>query len=250
MGRQGHAPRRFSRIHPKFGTPFWSVTTATFTIVALIVAFIAVFPAEGGITSINLGLTALTGFATFNLLLSLAVVNAALIYHRLAFPDIKRGFRVPGVPLVPVGGILANLGLIYNLPNVGVVTGVILTVALLVAYLVWGGAPEIEELVRRVGTPESEEEEAEGATETTAIAETEGTTGGGEGEDYYRVLVPIARPERAVRYVRLAERLAVGHDKEPLVQVLTVTLQVLTVTLQVLTVTQIDGHTDTRPDTP
>jgi amino acid transporter/nucleotide-binding universal stress UspA family protein len=211
MGRQGQAPRRFARIHSKYRTPFWSVTTATATIVTLIVAFIAVFPAEGGLTDLNLGLTALTGFATLNLLLPLAVVNAALIYHRRAFPDIERGFRVPGVPVVPILGILANLGLIYNLPRVGVATGIVLTVSMFVVYVTWGGGEEIEELVKRVTEPEKGGDVyRSGGTEK-------------EAEEYFRVLVPVARLDDASEYVRLAELLAMGHDKTPLVQVVTVT---------------------------
>lgn len=49
MGRQGQAPRPFSRIHRQYGTPFWSVASATGVIVALIVVFIGLFPAEGGV---------------------------------------------------------------------------------------------------------------------------------------------------------------------------------------------------------
>ncbi|WP_254279120.1 amino acid permease [Haloarcula marina] len=223
MGRQGQAPRRFSRIHREYGTPFWSVMTATATIVALIVLFIAVFPAEGGIlpfdltvslpalgtlTLTELGLTALTGFATLNLLMPLAVVNVALIYSRRKFPDIKRGFRVPGVPVVPVVGVLANIGLIYNLPRIGVVTGLVLTAVLVVAYLVWGGAPGTEDLLREV-VPETEPEPEAAAAETTA--------------PQFRVLIPVARPDRALRYTKLAAALAKVSDEEPLVHVLNVT---------------------------
>ena len=221
MGRQGQAPRPFARIHPKYGTPFWSVTTSTATIVTLIVAFIAVFPAEGGLTNLNLGLTALTGFATLNLLLPLAVVNLALIYHRRIYPKIERGFRVPGVPLVPALGIIANLGLVYNLPRIGVATGVVITLALLVAYLVWGGGTEIEELVQRVTEPDAVNGGEGGGGKPSPPgnggAEEEGT------EERFRVLVPIARLEDASEYVHLAELLAQGHEKTPLVQVVTVT---------------------------
>src|SRR6056297_505229 len=151
MGRQGQAPRRFSRIHRAYGTPFWSVATATALIVALIAVFIGVFPSEGGAPlGLNLGLTALTGFATLNLLMPLAVVNIALIVSRRRFPDIKRGFNVPGVPVVPLVGVLANLGLVYNLPIDGVVTGLVLTAALVLGYVVWGGAPGREELFQEV----------------------------------------------------------------------------------------------------
>ena len=96
------------------------------------------FPAEGGLGGLHLGLEALTGFATLNLLLPLAVVNVALVYSRRKFPEIERGFRVPGVPLVPAFGVIANLALIYNLPRIGVVTGLVLTATLIVAYLLWG----------------------------------------------------------------------------------------------------------------
>ncbi|MBX0323687.1 amino acid permease [Halomicroarcula sp. F13] len=220
MGRQGQAPRRFARIHREYGTPFWSVMTATATIVSLIVLFIAVFPAEGGLvpfdltvalpvlgplTLTDLGLTALTGFATLNLLMPLAVVNIALIFSRRKFPDIERGFSVPGVPVVPVVGVLANIGLIYNLPRIGVVVGLLLTVALVVAYVLWGGAPVEEDLLREV------------------VPESAGTTGGEQSEGRYRVLIPIARPDRALRYARLGEALAAVSDEDPLVHVLTVT---------------------------
>ena len=215
MGRQGHAPRPFSRLHPEHGTPFWSVTTATATIVALIVAFMTLL-GEGGVVGavalpglpfeVELGLNALTGFATFNLLVPLAVVNAVLIYSRRRFPDVERGFRVPLVPWLPVVGIVANLALIYNLPEVGVYAGIAATLALLGAYLVWGGEPQVEELFERVVEPS-----APPATED------------GAGGDRYRVLVPIARLDTAVPQVRLAARLASLREGEAFVQVLTVT---------------------------
>ncbi len=241
MGRRGQAPRPFTRIHQQYGTPIWSVITVTATIVAMITFFIAVFPAHGGIVPIDvtvpipgfgpvtltdLGLEALTGFATLNLLLPLSVVNGALIVHRRKFPDMERGFAVPGVPAVPILGILANLALILNLPVKGVITGAVLVVVLIAVYIAWGGAPEVEELVRDV-TP---------ATPTTAVTPGTGEqTRGPEAapapdeasdttvEERYRVLVPIARPDRAGLYVRLAAAVAAGRGREPLVQVVTVT---------------------------
>jgi amino acid transporter len=208
MGRQGQAPRRFSRIHPRFNTPFWSVTTATATIVALIVIFIAVFPAEGGLLPLELGLTTLTGFATLNLLLPLAIVNVALIYSRRRLPDIERGFRVPGVPVVPVVGILANIALISNLPVKGIVTGILLNVGLVGAYLWWGGAPRVEELFEEVVPPSGPTAAGGGNVDT---------------EDRFQVLVAVARPDRAPRYAKLAGLLADVYDGDPLVRVVNVT---------------------------
>ena len=232
MGRQGQAPRRFSRIHPKHGTPFWSTTAATGLIVALVVVFITFLGEEGVIGPISvgfeatlagvpvaieefaLGLNALTGFATLNLLLPLAVVNGALIYSRRRFPDIERGFRVPGVPVIPALGIVANVALIYNLPTVGVVVGLVLTVVMVVAYLVWGGAPDVEDLFERVAEPTGP------ATSTNGgIDDNEPT----EDDDRYRILVPVARPDRAAAYVALAATVGRFIDDDPLIQVINIT---------------------------
>ena len=241
MGRQGQAPRPFARIHPEYSTPFWSVATATGVIVALIVAFIAVFPAEDGLAGIDLGLNALTGFATLNLLLPLAVVNVALIVHRRRFEDIERGFRVPGVPLVPLVGVVANLGLVYNLPRRGVAVGLLLSGVLVVAYLVWGGAPGVEDLIREVPGSETAAAADEGVSEEAAPDEPaadepapdepapdETPASGGAAVDEgdagpFRVLIPVARPENAVRYLQLADVLASGSDRDVSVTVLTVT---------------------------
>ncbi len=206
MGRQGHAPRRFARIHRDYGTPFWSVVAATGTIVALIVVFLGIFPANGhAVLDINLGLTALTGFATLNLLVPLSFVNLALIYSRRRFEDLDRPFTVPLVPLLPVLGIIANLTLITNLPFKGIVVGVVLMVAVLAAYLSWGGAPKMEELYEEVVPIHS--------------------VGPGQVADNseYRVLVPVAAPENAPNYVELATKIAAARAAHPVVQVLNVT---------------------------
>ncbi|MFC7131849.1 MULTISPECIES: amino acid permease [Salinibaculum] len=207
MGRQGQAPRRFSRIHPRFGTPFWSVSSATGVIVALIVLFIAVIPHSltlPAVGEVTIGLSGLTGFATFNLLLPLSAVNLALIYSRRKYPELDRPFRVPLVPVLPIIGILANLALITNLPTSGVVAGVLVVIAVVVGYLIWGGAPHVEDLFEEI----------------------EPATPAGEGEpenDRYRVLVPIARPERAPTHVRLASLVAQSRDDDPFIEVLNVT---------------------------
>ncbi|MFD1585599.1 amino acid permease [Halorientalis brevis] len=229
MGRQGQAPRPFSRIHRRYNTPYWSVTAATGTIVVLILLFIGVFPAEGGglvpfdltvpfplfgaLTLTDLGLTVLTGFATLNLLLPLSLVNVALIYSRRRYPDIERGFRVPGVPYVPVLGILANVALIYNLPVKGVIVGLVVNAVVLLGYLVWGGAPNVDELFEEVVAP----------SQPGAGRETQPTGAEPETEDRYRILVAVARPERAQHYTQLAALLGNLQADDPIVQVLNVT---------------------------
>ena len=214
MGHRGQAPRRFSRIHPGFGTPIWAIAAATGVIVVEIAAFIGVFPAEGGLAGLNLGLTALTGFATLNLLIPLSVVNVALVYSRRRLPDVERGFRVPGVPVLPAIGVLANLGLIASLPPDGVVVGLVVNAVVIGAYLAWGGTTGVEDLVEEV-VPARGPAEATGGT----------GAGGGEGPagDRFRILVPVARPSLAVPYVRLAETIGEESDDPTFVQVLNVT---------------------------
>ncbi|MFB6125196.1 MAG: amino acid permease [Halanaeroarchaeum sp.] len=205
MGRQGHASRRLARIHREYRTPFWSVAAATATIVGMIVVFLGIFPAEGGAPfGIHLGLTPLTGFATLNLLVPLAVVNVALVYSRRRYPDLERPFRVPLVPLVPAAGILANLALVATLPPTGVLVGLLVIVGILVSYVLWGRGRAIEDLFAPVP-----------ATETGPERPID--------PDRYRVLVPVADPEGAPDLVSIAVRLAAARADDPEVEVLHVT---------------------------
>ena len=221
MGEQGQAPRLLQRIHPEYETPTWSITLATATIVALILAFSGGIPAiEVAGRELTFHLSALTGFATFNLLLPLSVVNVALIYSRRRFPDVERPFSVPLVPVVPILGVIANVGLIGNLPVTGVVVGVVVVVSLLAVYAVWGGAPETGELFERVAEPR-----AHAADQTGPAAVPDGESGTDDHDEQFRILVPVARPSRAPAYVRFASQLAEARadTDESLIQVVTIT---------------------------
>ncbi|WP_266078226.1 amino acid permease [Haladaptatus caseinilyticus] len=206
MGRQGQAPRKFSRIHPEYGTPLWSVAACTGTIVALVLTFIALFPADGGFGPLHLGLEALTGFANLNLLAPLAVVNVALILSRRRFPEMERPLEVPFVPWLPILGVLANLALITNLPPRGIAVGIAIEALLVVAYLAWGGAPNVDEMISR-----------------TVPARSPTTNGGESDDDRYRVLVPVERMHRAPEHVRLAGRVGSLRGENPVVQIVNVT---------------------------
>ncbi len=215
MGRQGHAPRKFSRIHPDYGTPFYSVGSATAVIAGLILVFMTLFGHNGVLGAIEavpeLGLDPLTGFATFNLLVPLSVVNVTLIYSRRNEPNLTRGFEMPLVPYLPVVGVLANVALVTQLPTLGVIIGVGLTLLVVGAYVLWGGAPEAEELVQRA------------AGERQVVS----SIGGGEvrpagDEDRFTVLVPINRLERATDHARLASRIGALYEGTPVVKVLNI----------------------------
>ncbi|ESP89008.1 amino acid permease-associated protein [Candidatus Halobonum tyrrellensis G22] len=252
MGQNGHAPRAMGRIDPDYETPTYSVATATVLIAVLIFVFMTLFGqhgllmgfvpgGEGGIFGFGLfvggeeglfGLEPLTGFATFNLLMPLAVVNAVLIYSRRNKPELDRGFSMPLVPYLPALGIVANVALVYMLPVIGTIIGVALTVVVVALYVGWGGAPAESDLVREaspertvaVGGNASRSVGGSGPSTPEADVEPELDEVTGEGEeDRFRVLVPVRRMQDAPMYARLAARMGELYDEPTEVWFLNVT---------------------------
>ncbi|MGN9779583.1 amino acid permease [Micromonospora sp. H33] len=86
MSRDGLLPRWLSRVHPRFGTPHRS-TIAVGLLVAALAGFI---PLQELAELVNIGT-----------LFAFALVAAAVILLRHTRPDLPRGFRVPGGPVIP-----------------------------------------------------------------------------------------------------------------------------------------------------
>ncbi len=89
MSKDGLLPPVFSKIHPKFKTPYVSTLMTGF--VALILA---------GILPINI----LGELVSIGTLLAFAIVCVGIIILRVKRPDIHRSFKTPFVPLVPILG--------------------------------------------------------------------------------------------------------------------------------------------------
>jgi APA family basic amino acid/polyamine antiporter len=102
MARDGLLPPVFSKVHPKFRTP-WVATVITGA-VAMFVA--GLFP---------IGL--LGELVSIGTLLAFVIVCAGIIFLRRAQPELPRPFRTPLVPLVPVLGILICGYMMYGLPK-------------------------------------------------------------------------------------------------------------------------------------
>ncbi|MFD7923484.1 amino acid permease [Streptomyces sp. NPDC059740] len=100
MSRDGLLPRVFSRVHPRFGTPYRS-TIGLGVIVALV----------SGFTSIDV----LAELVNIGTLFAFVIVAAGVLVLRAARPDLPRAFRTPWVPVVPVLSVLASLWLMLNL---------------------------------------------------------------------------------------------------------------------------------------
>lgn len=115
MSRDGLLAPWFSKIHPKFGTPAHA-TLLTGCVVALMAGF----------TPIEV-LAEMTNIGT---LFAFSLVCLAVIILRYKAPHLERSFKVPWVPLVPILGILCNIGMMIFLKPV--------TWARLVAWLLLG----------------------------------------------------------------------------------------------------------------
>jgi APA family basic amino acid/polyamine antiporter len=122
MARDGLLPKVFSRVHPKFRTP-WINTLAVGLIVAL----------AGGIFDIN----SLGDMTSVGTLAAFAVVCLSVIWLRRTHPEIPRGYRVPLYPVVPILGIASCLWLITTVPNYVLLIFAGYTVAMILLYFVY-----------------------------------------------------------------------------------------------------------------
>lgn len=182
MSQLGHFPEAFGAISNRTKTPI----VATMLVGGTIMIFALALPLED-----------LAHFADTVLLLVLILVNAALIIHRRKFPNIKRPFKVPLVPLLPALGILANL---YLLSQILHHTGpVILAIASLIlgvlAFFAWKGT-------------QAEEEAIAGAPSKVALGRY------AVDETRFKILVPIANPRTAEPLIRMASAIAADRQGE------------------------------------
>lgn len=103
MARDGLLPGIFSRVHPRFRTPYLSSL-----IVGIVVAAIAGFiPIDVVAELTNIGTLA-----------AFVLVSVGVLVLRRTQPDLKRGYRVPLVPWIPILSIIASIVLIFSLPFV------------------------------------------------------------------------------------------------------------------------------------
>ncbi|MCC3768475.1 amino acid permease [Streptomyces sp. UNOC14_S4] len=100
MSRDGLLPRIFSRVHPRYGTPYRSTI-----LLGAVVAVLA------GFTSIDV----LAELVNIGTLFAFVVVALGVIILRRTRPDLHRAFRTPFVPVVPGLSVLASLWLMLNL---------------------------------------------------------------------------------------------------------------------------------------
>jgi APA family basic amino acid/polyamine antiporter len=100
MGKDGLLPKALSDLHPKFKTPY-KANIVIFFIVGLFAAFV---PGDivGDMTSIGT-------------LFAFILVCISVIVLRKTEPNMKREFKTPWVPFVPILGVIVCLSMIYGL---------------------------------------------------------------------------------------------------------------------------------------
>ncbi len=103
ISRDGLLPPVFSRIHPRFRTPYWP-TTLTGIVV--------------GLTAALLPIQEIAELANIGTLFAFVLVCLGLWILRRIDPARPRPFRTPMVPLVPILGVISCGYLVLSLPTV------------------------------------------------------------------------------------------------------------------------------------
>jgi APA family basic amino acid/polyamine antiporter len=101
MSRDGLLPPLFSRVHPRFHTPYLSTILVGVTVSA-IAAFV---PLEDLVHLVNIGT-----------LFAFVIVSGGILVLRRTEPERPRPFRCPWVPWIPLAAIGACLYLMASLP--------------------------------------------------------------------------------------------------------------------------------------
>ena len=102
MSRDRLLPPVFARIYPPTGAPV-VVTATTGVVVAVIAALVP--------------LSELAALVNIGTLFAFVLVAIGVLVLRRTRPDLKRNFRVPGVPWLPILSVLASVYLMLNLPT-------------------------------------------------------------------------------------------------------------------------------------
>jgi APA family basic amino acid/polyamine antiporter len=101
MSRDNLLPQFLARTHPRFRTPY-IITIITGVIVSLLAGFV--------------DLQALAELVNIGTLFAFILVSISVIVLRRTNPDMRRAFRTPLVPVVPILSVLICLYLMVSLP--------------------------------------------------------------------------------------------------------------------------------------
>ncbi len=123
MSNDGLIPKVFNELHPKFKTPYKS----NWILFLFVGAFAAFVPGHvaGDLTS-------------FGTLLAFVLVCVGIMVLRNSNPEIKRPFKTPLVPLVPILGILVCTFMIISLDHTTQIVALFWMIIGLIIYFTYG----------------------------------------------------------------------------------------------------------------
>jgi APA family basic amino acid/polyamine antiporter len=101
MSRDGLLPKSFSKVHPKYRTPYVTTILTGFAV---------------GITSMFTSIDEMVDLTNIGTLFAFILVCLGIMILRKKDPGRERGFRTPFVPLVPLLGIFSCMYLMMGLP--------------------------------------------------------------------------------------------------------------------------------------
>jgi len=119
MGRDRLLPPAVAKVHPRWGTPY-RITMGTIVLVTLLAALVP--------------LKDLADLVSIGTLFAFVVVSLAVPILRRTRPDMKRPFRVPFNPVIP---LLSALACLYLMTNLSLETWSRFLVWMLVGFLVY-----------------------------------------------------------------------------------------------------------------
>jgi len=125
LGRAGRIPAFFSKIHPKYKTPY--VATIVIMIVALIFCIVS----------------KLVAWVSIDVLVIVAMyimVVLSLIKLRKSEPSLERPFKVPGYPVLPVITVILSIFfLVIYIPGVPRASWIAIITAAVIGLIIWFG---------------------------------------------------------------------------------------------------------------
>jgi APA family basic amino acid/polyamine antiporter len=121
LSRDGYFPKALGRIHKRFDTPYVAVVVSSVFTIAMAATGLVNFI----VYAVNLGF--IIGFF---------IVNLSLIRLRRRKPRLKRPFKTPAYPVLPIAGIVSSLFLLLFIDPAVMVLGLELSILALLAYYI------------------------------------------------------------------------------------------------------------------
>ncbi|WHQ46865.1 MAG: amino acid permease [Candidatus Midichloria sp.] len=123
ISKDGLLPAFFSKLHKDYKTPH---------ILTIICGFMI------AIASSTVSLDTLVPLANFGIIGTFAIVCFAALFLRYSQPNLKRNFRCPFMPIIPIAGMLILLQIMSSLPTITYFYALIWVSFIVLFYLFYG----------------------------------------------------------------------------------------------------------------